>query len=240
MSVTLTKSPRARDLLTAGFNRPSVIVKLDGRAGWYSVGSQGSSYVPDGEQFVNLDRITGWGDYAGDGVQRSNHRSLLRDFPDTFVEVSLDFGYSTLALPIDAPIGERLLAVLRELLDEYPLYDESDHSELEMEVMAEDWESYAYSDACRDLSQRLEDVCDWGLEADVLATSETMLEWVGDFYSDGDMGYPYLEYATNIVFPESERLHDYLWGRLLDVLGAVLGAEYVPPAEQDTLDIPNV
>ena len=28
-----------------------------------------------------------WGDYTGDDIARSNHRSLLRDFPDTFVHL---------------------------------------------------------------------------------------------------------------------------------------------------------
>lgn len=105
---------------------------------------------------------TTWGDYVGDDLQRSNHRSLLRDFPDTFVDV--DWGsYDThsLAMDLDQEIDHEdllyVVDILRKLADDYPLYDEEDHSELESELEESDWESHGAYDLRRELQEVLGD-----------------------------------------------------------------------------------
>lgn len=97
---------------------------------------------------------TVWGDYCGSTAERSNHRSLLRDWPDVFVDTYGGFGSSGLALPLDATIGECVLDALAGLLD-YPLYDEEDHSELESDLESEDWKSWGRRDWVGDVEDAL-------------------------------------------------------------------------------------
>jgi hypothetical protein len=96
-----------------------------------------------------LINYTGWSDYSGSTVERSNYRSLLRDYPETFTDVYGDHGTAQLLLsvrwtpPDDGRAG--LLDDIRALAD-YPLYDEEDHSALEMELADEAWDAYLSSD----------------------------------------------------------------------------------------------
>jgi hypothetical protein len=99
---------------------------------------------------------TAWGDYSGDDYTRSNYRSILRDFPEHVVDIYGDYGFSGLALALDSDVPEELLDGLEWLL-EYPLWDESDHSDLVMELEQEDWDSWGRSDLMsevRDLAQQ--------------------------------------------------------------------------------------
>jgi hypothetical protein len=102
-----------------------------------------------------------WGDYSGSTWTRSNHRSLLRDYPGVFVEISYAFGGQGLAIPLfveaeapsvfqpvrtigyefpcheahyDAEAAGALAEILSGLAHDYPIYDEEDHSHLEREL----------------------------------------------------------------------------------------------------------
>jgi hypothetical protein len=101
-----------------------------------------------------LINYTGWSDYSGSTVERSNYRSLLRDYPDTFTDVYGGHSTSELMLSVrwTAPDDGRasLLDDLRALAD-YPLYDEEDHSMLEMELADEAWDAYLDYDVRSDL-----------------------------------------------------------------------------------------
>lgn len=94
-------------------------------------------------------RHTAWSDYSGSTVERSNHRSLLQDYPETFTDIYGGHGTSQLMLAVGwtAP-GDGRDGLLDEIaaLADYPLYDEEDHSALEMELADEAWDSYLYSD----------------------------------------------------------------------------------------------
>jgi hypothetical protein len=105
--------------------------------------------------------IATYGDYSGDTVTRSNHRSLLRDFPDVFVEGRYSHGGRELFIPLFVPAEDPsdpsfeysypdgvsaahyhreaadYLASQLEALMDYPLYDEQDHAELETELAYE-------------------------------------------------------------------------------------------------------
>ena len=136
-----------------------------------------------------------WGDYCGDGVQRSNYRSLLRDYPETFIEVYGDYGSHYLAMcPID--LTEELAEIFVNLVEQYPLYDEEDHSELEMEEATEQYQQWAKDDILFSLRR------DYDIDTDNI--SETWLEqrfwqWCGE-----QSQYPYLEDAVSIVYPDMD------------------------------------
>jgi len=114
--------------------------------------------------------FTAWGYYSGSSYTRSNHRSLIRGYPDTFNEIRGDYGASYLALGIDQLIPVGLFDEMAELF-EYPIYDEDDHSELEHEILIEDWESYLK----RDVVSTLDDL---GIDDDKL------ISILGEDYSD--------------------------------------------------------
>lgn len=89
--------------------------------------------------------------YAG-LVDRSNHRSLLRDFPDAgLIEISYSHGDELALLLNKAP--RELLDTLTGLLD-YPLYDDNDHSDLQVETERECWEFYGRFDLRSELSRK--------------------------------------------------------------------------------------
>lgn len=94
--------------------------------------------------------VTLWGDYCGDDCGRSNFRSLTRDYPDTFVEVYDASGSHYLALPLDAEIYRGLFDEIKDVAENYPLYDESDHSEMEMEAVESAWDEFLSFDVARE------------------------------------------------------------------------------------------
>lgn len=110
----------------------------------------------------NGSNIASYSDYSGSTYTASNYRSLLRDYPDTFVEVSYGHGGHELAIPLFVPTDHRtfvmhqfdtphydrdraegLAGVLLGLAEDYPVYDEEDmtryEDELIEEVQADDW-----------------------------------------------------------------------------------------------------
>lgn len=101
---------------------------------------------------------TAWSDNDAYGctVSRSNERSLTRDYPNVFTyQADADNG---LAVPVfidtddyaDEPnnphvnpeTAESLAEAFVALAEEYPLYDEMDHSGLEMNLADEAWDAY--------------------------------------------------------------------------------------------------
>jgi hypothetical protein len=96
---------------------------------------------------------TGWGDYAGDDVTRSNHRSILRDLPDLVTEVTGWYGYTVLVIGLDVEVEEHVEEWLTNLLD-YPVWDESDWSDLTMELEQEAWSDYGADDLRREVKRQ--------------------------------------------------------------------------------------
>lgn len=104
--------------------------------------------------------IANWGDYLDAGVAESNYRVLTSEYPDTFVEVSYAYNGHALAIPVFVPVAPEgfmdmdhddilanavhydpeladELAGRLEGLENYPLLDEEDHSNLEREKVEE-------------------------------------------------------------------------------------------------------
>jgi hypothetical protein len=152
-----------------------------------------------------------WGDYTGSDMSRSNHRSLLRDYPEVFVELTGDFcAFGLGILPFCAfGLGilpefdhQELAEILVELHDGYPLYDEDDHSALTAELAEEAWEGFLQWD----VPAMLEDA---GI--DVVARGIGLPELREAFYRlYSEFGDEYAETAVSVVFPSLARAVDRL------------------------------
>ncbi|UZJ23700.1 hypothetical protein RHODO2019_10820 [Rhodococcus antarcticus] len=115
--------------------------------------------VPVGPLYLQV-RDTSWGDYAGSSYTRSNNRRLLEDFPEVFVEMTESYDYSVLLVPATLEIPEHLADALRSIADDYPVYDESDLSDLESDLEREDWESYGRADLRAEVLDALREITD--------------------------------------------------------------------------------
>lgn len=92
---------------------------------------------------------TGWGDYCGDDVTRSNHRSMLRDLTDLVTDYTGMYSYSVLVIALDVEVDDLYLEWLSNLLD-YPVWDESDWSDMTMELEAEAFADWGRDDLKRE------------------------------------------------------------------------------------------
>src|ERR1035441_6281160 len=104
-----------------------------------------SDHTPiDPSKVFVMTHYTGGSDYSGDLVEVSNYKAMLELLPSEY-EDSVDYitysgGHGTfdLAIRIDRLTADILDAF--KSLEDYPLLDESLHSELEMESQNEAWE----------------------------------------------------------------------------------------------------
>lgn len=113
---------------------------------------------------------TSWSDYHGSVYNRSNARSLARDYAPIVMEANPGgwpgYGWSGAYIDRDIlnggpilgfpDIADRVSAVL-DLIDglrEYAVYDEDDLSALEMEILNEDFDSWGRSDMEREANKR--------------------------------------------------------------------------------------
>lgn len=155
--------------------------------------------------------VTTWGDYAGDSVQRSNCEALFEDFPQFFIMTSGGWDSHYLLLPTywepspedENPEGslDNVLDIIKGISEDYPLYDEQHHSNLEVEAATEAWGQFLYADMRNQMSRK------HGVDSDVFeAVDETKLQnawWDLDRLQDSS---PYLEDAVNVVFPYFDQM----------------------------------
>ena len=99
---------------------------------------------------------TGWSDYDGSIVERSNCRCFLQDYdiPGMVWRVYGDYGFESVVIlrrlyynPKTAKEWELAHAI--DELDRYPCFDDEDM--LEFEIEQEDWESWGRADLRREL-----------------------------------------------------------------------------------------
>jgi hypothetical protein len=169
--------------------------------------------------------VTCWGDYVGSDIERSNHRSLRRDYPETFVDATAYPGAHTLMVPvaslaalidvdddgeIDDDAAQDLVNIFTALRDEYPLYDEEDSSALVTELADEAWNAYASWDLRRDLRDAVYSILVYHVNsADVDDATDHIVDEIDDadlrerFYTAvwESNEYPYAETADSVVFP---------------------------------------
>ena len=183
------------------------------RLGALDMREQGSVYdlVKDDVRFLEI-RATAWGDYTGSTYERSNNRSILRDFGDHVVTLRADFGFEVLLVRIGVDIPEGLYDAIVALREE-SLYDESDLSDLESDLESEDWENWGRSDwtgEVRKLAQQLDrddDVTE--LYDDAYADD---LFWA--VCADGEAGYWQAETAVSGYWTDFERAAELAWAEI--------------------------
>lgn len=115
----------------------------------------GEDHPAYGTAYVCLDRIARGEDSYGqdDSVARSNFRSLIRDYPDTFTPRSYSNVDALGAFVAD--LDEDMISTLVGLVEQHPVYDESDLSELEQDDVSESWAEWLSSEVYRELSDPL-------------------------------------------------------------------------------------
>src|SRR5262249_11836238 len=128
-------------------------------------------------------------------VEKSNHKALLDAMPseyeDGFEYLDIGGGHGTFAIAIrlDALTADMLETL--ESLEDYPLIDESLHSELEIESQNEAWESSIRSEFRTELGKYLAASFEHSAKAESLtdATLESAIEWLEDGadISDSDL-----------------------------------------------------
>ena len=91
--------------------------------------------------------------FTGSTISRSNYRSLNRDYPETFTRISYSDSNSLAALV--AHLTDEHVSILCGLKVDYPLYDESDLSELESEEISESWGQYVQADLTSEINSSL-------------------------------------------------------------------------------------
>ena len=97
------------------------------------------------------------GDYVGDVCSKSNCRSIKRDFTDDVILTWGSYDSEMLLVRLeDLAENEDLLKVIEDLTD-YPSYDESDESELLIELESEAWDNWLEYDFKRELQKLLND-----------------------------------------------------------------------------------
>lgn len=149
-----------RDISDLGFNSDIVYVTRDALTypTWreesgdsHYVSATDLRHAPTGgpdELTLYVSRSAEWSSTGNDLLYESNYESLKRDFgAERFIDISHTYG-NVLALDVtrrheDESVRE-LLDILIRLDDEYPLYDEEDHSRREWESLEETLESALY------------------------------------------------------------------------------------------------
>jgi hypothetical protein len=163
-----------------------------------------------GRPWVSLIRIARSECQAGQSttVDRSNFRSLMRDYPDVWTNISYS-NVEALGAYVDN-LSDELIDVIAGLSDGYPVYDEEDLGELEDSEISSAWDNHLSWDARRDLPEDLQDA--W----DTLNTSGVNNDTIGQaFYQAmSDIGY----------YPEHSG-YEVLWddAKVTEVITLALG-----------------
>lgn len=178
---------------------------------------------------ANMVRIPSscWSSTGGDSVNESNYRSVERDYGDHLVRLSSTYTDEWL-IPLEG-LDEDVLADLLDVvvwLQDYPLYDEHDHSELELEWVDESWGQYMESDVRNALTSYAKE--NWGQEyADAL--EDSLDEHVDSgklremfFKLREECNSPWECDGSGIIFPDWEaetipRLHGVVSKHLLSI-----------------------
>lgn len=180
------------------------------RLGTFGMQREGRMYerASDDVRFVEV-HATAWGDYTGSTYERSNARSIRRDFGEHVVTLTADFGFEVLLVRLNTEIPAELYDAIVELA-EYPLYDEGDLSEVESELEQEDWESWGRSDWTSEIRKRAEAV-----DRDDVTPELDSADYVNELFSeigmDGDVLVWQAETAVSGRWTDFERAAELAW-----------------------------
>ena len=156
----------------------------------------------DGSVWLEVPHTT-YGDYVGDTVTRSNQEVLLEEYPETFYVVSGGYSSSTLMLRVD---GQRITEELFDRLaglNNYPLLDEQQHSEVEERLANEMWGTFGRDEFKTELSKALSTI----LELDVDDVEEWEA-WPDDDAIDAWFWDHNREYPKDVEAPSGNPIWD--------------------------------
>ena len=107
-------------------------------------------------------KATEHGDYCGGSVEASNYRVLManEEIAPYLIELIGSHGYKALSYQAylgPVPLCEPLQGILEDL-ENYPLIDDDDHSDLEQELETEAWYSYGARDFVKALAVLMDEV----------------------------------------------------------------------------------
>jgi hypothetical protein len=138
-----------------GYADPAEVARYGGLSGWevrqYSCG--------DAEcPFVSLDEIARGECKHGQSstLVRSNYRTLRRAFPDVFTDVRYSNVDALGAMVAD--LTPELIDTLIGLREQYPLFDDSDCSNLEEEDITESWSRWVSQELYSRVREHVQDV----------------------------------------------------------------------------------
>jgi hypothetical protein len=110
-------------------------------------------------------------DYSGNTVEQSNYRVLLADEHVMSRSVEIHGGHSTFGVAFIGYPTRRIREILSGL-DGYPLIDESDLSELEMEIEQREWADWGCDEFRREIDKEFEvDLLDVGVDDKTLSAT---------------------------------------------------------------------
>jgi hypothetical protein len=91
------------------------------------------------------------GDYLGSMVERSNYEYIVEYYKDIVVRDSASYAYRNIYVREDILEKNRELKTIFEGLENYPLIDEERYSQLQMDVLEEDWDAWIKFDLIHEL-----------------------------------------------------------------------------------------
>lgn len=145
-------------------------------------------------------------------IDQSNHRSLVRDFGGALVHVGSQLGFFVHST------GDDLISIAISLRDEYPLYDESDLSELEQEAITESWGQYLAADVYRTLPEWAQEL--WDRAEEISADRDALRDAFWSALSDSDY---YPECSGNEVNWDYDECAEIMTGIVRNMVRASLG-----------------
>jgi hypothetical protein len=117
-------------------------------------------------------------------LDRSNFRSIMRDYPDMFTPTSYSNTDS-----LGAYVGnltEDVISELCGLVTGYPVYDESDMSELESDEITESFDSYVRRDITCEIAESHRDTWEFLLTPDEQESAFWSAVTAADYYPEHD------------------------------------------------------
>ena len=133
----------------------------NGQRGYYTEPESAENWIPMGDfkpskiptNYFEIP-FTTWGDYAAGTVERANYIWFLENYKDNPLVYDINGGYNSHSLICHIDIlKDESIKELIEGLDNYPLFDEETHSQLELELESESWDSWVKYDLKRALEK---------------------------------------------------------------------------------------
>lgn len=151
-----------------------------------------------------LDSVASNCEYSSaDTYTASNLRSLTRDYHPRVVT----YGYynGEIGVVLLASLDDDMVDMLVGLRQDYPVYDEEDHSALESELAYDAWDQYVWMDLCSDLQDRLDALgVDPAPLVEDIAPEATVKDWFyGNGYPVSDVHHDPIDYYGEGGCPDS-------------------------------------